>query len=87
MLLVLLPWERTLQRPRVPWSQFPTKSANRSRPLPKGMSTEQLKKVMEANKPYHPVGGRLKYFIKEWFKLISDPTIIDRVKGMHIKLD
>ena len=42
---------------------------------------------MQASKPHLPVGGRLKYFINEWYKLTSDPSILDTVKGMHINLD
>ena len=42
---------------------------------------------MQASKPNIPIGGRLKYFVKEWYKLTSDPRVIDMVKGMHITLD
>ena len=42
---------------------------------------------MQASKPHLPVGGHLKYFVNEWYKLTSDPNVIDTVKGMHINLD
>ena len=42
---------------------------------------------MQASKPHLPVGGRLKYFVSEWYKLTSDPRVIDTVKGMHIDLN
>ena len=42
---------------------------------------------MQASKPHLPVGGRLKYFVSEWYKLTSDPRVIDTVKGLHIYLN
>ena len=42
---------------------------------------------MQASKPHLLVGGRLKYFVNEWYKLTSDPNVIDTVKGMHINLN
>ena len=38
-------------------------------------------------KPEIPVGGRLKYFITEWYKITTDPQIINMVKGCDIPLD
>ena len=43
--------------------------------------------AMQASKPNIPIGGRLKFFVHEWYKLTSDPRVIDIVKGMHITLD
>ena len=37
-------------------------------------------------KPHLPVGGHLKYFLSEWRKITSDPSVLDIVKGMHIEL-
>ena len=42
---------------------------------------------MKASKPHLPVGGRLKHFVSEWYKITSDPRILDIVKGMHIDLN
>ena len=41
---------------------------------------------MQASRPELPVGGQLKNFLSEWYKITSDPRIIDTVKGMHIDL-
>ena len=36
-------------------------------------------------KPDLPVGGRLRYFLSQWFSITSDPEVIDMVRGMHIE--
>ena len=32
------------------------------------------------------MGGRLRFFKSEWYKITSDPNILDMVSGMHIDL-
>ena len=34
-----------------------------------------------------PVGGRLKKFYNNWQKIISDPTILEAVRGYKIEFD
>ena len=34
--------------------------------------------------PHIPVGGRLKHFISQWYKLTHDPTVINMVKGCSV---
>ena len=65
---------------------FPTKPRDRPRLLPKGSSTQQLNRAMQASKPELLVGGRLRHFLSQWYNITSDPCIIDTVKGMHIDL-
>ena len=85
-------WRQTWGPTRLSWPglvqiQFPVKPRGQTRPFPKGSCTTQLKKAMQASKPHIPVGERLKYFLAEWYKLTSDPAIIDTVRGMHINLN
>ena len=41
---------------------------------------------MEPHYPHMPVGGCLRFFIKRWREITSDPSILDIVSGMHISL-
>ena len=78
---------RRLQGPRIQRVQFPLKPREWPRPFPKGTSTIELTEAMKESKPHLPVGGRLKHFVSEWYKITSDPRVLDIVKGMHIDLN
>ena len=37
-------------------------------------------------KPQIPVGGRLKFFKSEWYKITKDPSVIKMVEGCDIDI-
>ena len=79
-------WERLSWKTSEKRRQFPTKPRSLQVPLLRGSTTPELTKVMQASKPNCPVGGRLHFFKSEWYKITSDPNILDMVSGMHIDL-
>ena len=66
--------------------QYPGKPVHRERLFPNGTCTKQLSTAMQASKPLLPVGGRLKYFVNEWYKFTSNPSILDTVKACTLTL-
>ena len=46
----------------------------------------QVNELPPLPKPHIPIGGRLKYFTNEWYKLTKDKTIISMTKGCEIEI-
>ena len=77
-------WSRLRQRLAVR-QQYPTTAECQENWQPPQTDPEIIQ-AMEPERPELPVGGRLQFFKHRWFKLTSDPAILDIVTGMHIEL-